>query len=97
MCEARCEDICYGPERKPWVETVSSWGKDNGKLLVSPPSKDPLAFGSFPKEEKGITPTFYQVTAQGFSEDHCTKAQEETAECLKVTSEDYLHGVPGHT
>ena len=89
-----CEGICYGPERKPWVETVSSWGKDNGKLLVSPPSKDPLVLCSFPKEEKDITPAFYQVTAQGFSEGHCSKAQEETAECLKVTSEDYL-GFPG--
>ena len=44
------------------------------------PSKDPLKLHSFPTKEKGITPTFYQVTTQGFSEDHCAKAQEETAE-----------------
>ena len=50
------------------------------QLLVSPPSKDPLKLHSFPTKEKGIIPTFYQVTTQGFSEDHCAKAQEETAE-----------------
>ena len=85
-----CEDVSYGPEQKPWVETVSDWGKDNGKLLVSPPSKDPLELHNFPKEEKGITSTLYQVTTQGFSEDHCTKAQAETAEYMKEKSKDFL-------
>ena len=79
-----CERISYGPERKPWEETISNWGKDGDQLLVSPPFKDPLKLHNFPKKEKGITPTFYQVTTQGFSEDHCTKAQEETAEYLRV-------------
>ena len=54
-----CENILYGPEQQPWVETLSSWGKDNGKLLVSPPSEDPLELHTFPKEEKGITSTLY--------------------------------------
>ena len=85
-----CEHISYGPERQPWVETLCNWGKDNEKLLVSPPSKDPLKLHSFPNKEKGITPEFYQVTTQGFSEDHCTKAQEETAEYLRVQSENML-------
>ena len=85
-----CERISYGPERKPWEETISNWGKDGDQLLVSPPFKDPLKLHSFPKKEKGITPTFYQVTTQGFSEDHCTKAQEETAEYLRVQSENML-------
>ena len=85
-----CEDISYGPERKPWMETLSSWGKDNGKFLVSPPSEDPLELHNYPKEEKGITSTLYQVTTQGFSEDHCSKAQAETAEYMKLTTENFL-------
>ena len=45
-----CEDIPYGPERKPWVETLSSWGKDgDGKFLVSPPAEDPLKLHNFLK------------------------------------------------
>ena len=85
-----CENISYGPERKPWVETLSSWRKDGGKLLVSPPSKDPLELHDFPKEEKGITSALHQVTTQGFSIDHCSKAQTESAEYMKVKTENYL-------
>ena len=47
-----CEDISYGLEQKPWVETLSSWGKDNENFLVSPPSEDPLELHNFPKEER---------------------------------------------
>ena len=83
-----CEDIPYGPERKPWMETLSSWGKHGGKFLVSPPSKDPLKLYSFPKEENGITPTLYQITAQGFSKDHCTRAHAESVEYQKIKSEN---------
>ena len=85
-----CEDIPYGPERKPWMETLSSWGKHGEKFLVSSPSKDPLELYSFPKEEKGITPTLYQITTQGFSEDHRTRAHAESAEYQKVKSENLL-------
>ena len=84
------EDISYGPERKPWAETLSSWGKDGGKLLVSSPSKDPLELHDFPKVEKGITSVFYQVMTQGFSKHHCIKAQEESAEYIKVKSDNLL-------
>ena len=85
-----CEDISYGPERKPWIKTLSSLGKNGEKLLVSPPSKVPLELHSFSKDEVGITPALYQVTTQGFSEDHCVKAQVETAEYMRVISENYL-------
>ena len=85
-----CEDISYGPERKPWAETLSNWGRDGGKLLVSPPSKDPLELHDFPKEEKGITSTLYQVTTRGFSKDHYNKAQTESAEYMKVKTENFL-------
>ena len=89
-CIVMCEDISYGPERKPWMKTISSWGKNGEKLLVSPPSKDPLQLHSYQKDERGITPALYQVTTQGFSKDHCAKAQVETAEYMRVISENYL-------
>ena len=36
--------IPYGPERKPWIETLSDLARspEDGKLLVTPPSRDPL-------------------------------------------------------
>ena len=49
--ERMCEDICYGPERKPWVETLSNWGKGGGKLLVS--HQRPLRTTRFPWRRKG--------------------------------------------
>jgi len=51
-----CEDIPYGPDRKPWKDTVSSLAINGKDLKITPPSQDPLKLYSFPKLEEGITP-----------------------------------------
>ena len=41
-------DISYGPERRPWRETVSEVAvTEDGELLVSSPSTDPLQLDSY--------------------------------------------------
>ena len=74
-----CEDIPYGPERKPWKDTISSVAVSGKNFKITPPSQDPLELYSFPKLEKGITPSFYQVPSEGLSKERCRQAQEETS------------------
>ena len=52
--------IHYGPEQKVWTDTLSSIAKSqDGGLLVSPPSEDPLTMYSF--EQEPVTTAWYQV------------------------------------
>ena len=85
------EDIPYGPERKPWRETLSPLAiSGNGDLKVTPPSMDPTGLYSFPKLERGITPAFYQVPSTGFTEQECHQAQEETAQHTRQQTANHL-------
>ncbi|XP_065896444.1 histidine decarboxylase-like [Dysidea avara] len=84
------ENIPYGPDRKPWRETLSSLAISGNSLKVSPPSQDPLQLYSFPKLEEGITPTFYQVPSKGLTENERKQAQEETAQHTKQQTANFL-------
>ena len=73
------QDIPYGPERKPWKETLSPLAvKEDGTLMVSPPSQDPAKIYDNPDKERGVTPYYYQVPSLGLSADQARKAQDET-------------------
>ena len=72
-----CEDIPYGPDRRPWKDTISSVAVSGENFKITPPSQDPLEVYSFPKLEKGITPSLYQVPSEGLSKERCRQAQEE--------------------
>lgn len=83
------DEIQYGPQRKPWRETLSSIATSKeGKLLVSPPSVDPLNLYDFKQEP--ITSSRYQVPSIAFSDTQRTEALIETAEVFKDTLKDTL-------
>ena len=81
-------DIPYGPERKPWGETLSPLAKSQGTILVSPPSKDPATLYDFKQE--AITSVWYQVPSNALSEEQRTRALAETAHVIKVSEKDTL-------
>ena len=82
------DDIPYGPEKKPWKDTVSPLAKtEDGKYLITPPSSVPL---SFPDKEKGITPEYYQVPSTGLDTKHRCQAQGETGTYTAVQTENEL-------
>ena len=85
MCE-----VPYGPDQRPWKETVSPWAQSGEKFLVTPPSVDPLAHYSFPREERGITPKLYQVPSTGLEERQCDHAQAETASVVAKDTQNFL-------
>ena len=85
-----CEDIPYGPDQKPWKDTLSPLAIKDGKPLVSAPSADPLDFYSFPKEEKDITPRYYEVPSTGLETKQFFQAQAETGVYSAVQTENFL-------
>ena len=55
-------EIPYGPDRKPWSDTLSPLAiKQDGTLLVTPPSSDPEFTYDTSDKERSITPAYYQV------------------------------------
>ena len=85
-----CEDIPYGPERKPWKDTISSVAVSGKNFKITPPSQDPLKLYSFPMLEKGITPSLYQVPSEGLSKERCRQAQEETSHHILEQTPNHL-------
>ena len=83
-------DIPYGPDQKPWKETLSPWAKSGENVLVTPPSVNPLTFYSFPMGERNISPNLYQVPSTGLEAKQYDQAQTETAVHGAELSEDYL-------
>ena len=83
-------NIPYGPDQKPWKETLSPWAKSGDRFLVTPPSVDPLTCYSFPKEERDITPKFYQLLSMGLDTRHCDRAQAETASSVAEEAKNFL-------
>ena len=83
------DEIQYGPQRKPWRETLSSIATSkDGKLLVSPPSVDPLDLYDFKQEP--ITSSTYQVPSIALSEIQRTEALVETTKVVEDTLRDTL-------
>jgi histidine decarboxylase len=96
MCDARSaesksgdQNIPYGPERKPWKDTLSSVAVSlSGKLLVSPPSRDPLS--EYSDVVSKVTGWFYQVPSQKLSGDQQDQAQKETLDVLNRQVENFV-------
>ena len=84
------KDTPYGPERKPWKDTVSPLAISGNDFKITPPSQDPLKLYSFPKLEEGITPTFYQVPSKGISKEEYRQAQEETIQHTVEQTKNFL-------
>ena len=83
-------DIPYGPDRKPWKETLHPAAiNPDGTLMVTAPSQDPAKIYSYPDKEK-VTPTFYQVPSMGFTADHTKKALDETSTYLNTQSDNHI-------
>jgi histidine decarboxylase len=73
--------ICYGPDGKPWEETVSPLAKFQDRTyLVSPPSIDPASLYDF--KEEPITSSWYQVPSSGLTKEQRTRAFDETEKAI---------------
>ena len=71
------QDIHYGPERKPWKGTLSAVAvTPKGKLLVSPPSRDPLV--EYAGVASRVTGSFYQVPSVKLTKELQDQVQKET-------------------
>lgn len=87
---ARTSGVFYGPERRPWEETLSPLARSlDGRLLVSPPSADPLALTP-DRDREGVTSHRYQVPSVGLSEEQRANAQAETADRILSAVPDWL-------
>ena len=82
------EAILYGPEQKPWEETISSLARSmTGTLLVTPPSEDPSkAYQLIP----GLDTHKYQVPSTGLSELQQQDAQKQTLAYLNECADNFL-------
>ena len=84
--------ILFGPERKPWVDTVSNLTKssEDGKLLVTPPSTDPLDQYKQVYSKGRVTGPMYQVTSLGFSKLQQDAAHKETLDLMHQQQSNFL-------
>ena len=82
-------NVPYGPEKKSWDESLSPLARSpSGRLLVSPPSWNPLT--SYDYKEEMVTSSWYQVPSTGLSEEQRTKALGETARAVQLSFKDTL-------
>ena len=82
-------DVPYGPEKKSWDESLSPLARSpSGRLLVSPPSWDPLK--SYDYKQEAVTSSWYQVPSTGLSEEQRSKALAETARAAQLSVKDTL-------
>lgn len=91
MSSTEDKPILYGPERKPWAETISDLAKSSapdGKLLVTPPSKDPLE--QYEKVYTTVSGSLYQVTSSGHSKSQQEAAQKETLDLMHQQQKNFL-------
>ena len=64
-------NVPYGPEMKSCDESLSPLAKSpSGRLLVSPPSWDPLKIYDY--KEETVTSSWYQVPSTGGKEQRTT-------------------------
>ena len=85
---AKANDIPYGPDRRPWPETLSKVAvlSTDGNLVVTPPSADPLKRTSF-VTTSGITDALYQVPSTELTPKQHDK---ETENVLTAASKSFL-------
>ena len=91
-----CSDseVLYGPERRPWRQTVSKMAVTrDGEFLVSPPSTDPLQLDSY-SEVPGTTSRMYQVPSSGLTPEQRQGALKEALAHLLKENQVFLssHG-----
>ena len=86
----QCPTILYGPERKPWSSTLSDLAKSSkdGKLLVTPPSRDPLE--QYKQVYSTVTGPSYQVTSRGLSKQQQESAHKETLDLMHCQRGNFL-------
>ena len=89
MSDSKGGNIPYGPERKPWRETLAAVAvTPKGKLLVSPPSRDPLL--EYAGVASKVTGSFYQVPSVKLKPDQQDQAQQETLNVLGTQVENFV-------
>ena len=82
-------DVPYGPGKKSWEESLSPLARSpNGRLLVSPPSWDPLECYDYKQET--VTSSWYQVPSTGLSKEQRSKVLAETARAAQLSIRDTL-------
>ena len=88
--------IPYGPERKPWRDTLSSLASPAGgeKPCVSAPSSDPTLHEGVPA---GITPALYQVPSSGLTSKEHDQGLEETFGVIEKHKELHLGFSSNHS
>ena len=70
--------VLYGPERRPWHETVSEIAvSKEGELLVTAPSTDPLQLPCYPSVPLSIDAHHYQLTSSGHTPEQQERALKE--------------------
>lgn len=80
----------FGPECRPWRETVSEVAvAENGELLVSAPSDDPLQLDSYP-DVPGLTSHLFQVPSSGITPEQRERALKETLVHLSKENHYFL-------
>ena len=83
------DSIPYGSEQEDWKETLSPIAKSrDGRLLVTPPTIDPLMLYSFDEEE--ITSASYQVPSTALTEKQRSQALLETLEIAKCSAKNTI-------
>ena len=82
--------ILFGPDQKPWRETLSTFARSaTGELLVAPPSDDLMQCYAKQRVE-GITTSWYQVPSTGLTLEQQSQAQLETRQLLQYYTSNML-------
>lgn len=92
MSSSEDTHFLYGPERKPWTETISDVAKSakDGQLLVTPPSRDPLEQYKKVYSKGRVTGPTYQVTSCGLSKPQQDAAHKETLDLMRQQQTNFL-------
>ena len=89
MSDTKGGNILYGPERKPWRNTLSDLAvSPEGKLLVSPPSRDPLV--EYAGVVAKVTGSYYQVPSVKLTKDQQDTAHRETRSVLDEQVKNFV-------
>ena len=80
--------VPYGPHRRPWRETLADVAVTGGKLLVTPPTHDPLTKRSHDLDPEGITQSLYQVPSYGLNAEERGRALKETGQKLQESADN---------
>ena len=83
-------ELSYGPEHRPWRETLSEVAiAQDGEPLVSAPSVDPLSLDSHPNIP-GLTGHLYQLTSSGLTAEQRERAMKEILAHLSEENGHFL-------